>query len=91
MDQERSAKISRRAALQQLSILACAVPIALMSMTSLLEAQHKASKAEAAYQDNPMGDLKCAGCAYFLPPKGCEGVDGDISPSGWCKLYKSKA
>ncbi len=90
MDQENSDRISRRSVLKGLSFLACAVPATLMAGKGVSEAQGKVSKAKAEYQDKPMDGKKCADCVHFRPPNGCEGVEGEISPSGWCKLFKAK-
>jgi hypothetical protein len=46
----------------------------------------KMSRAEAQYQDTPRGGLNCAGCALFRRLR-CTVVEGDISPSGWCRLF----
>jgi hypothetical protein len=40
-----------------------------------------------AYQTTPKGLFSCAACTFFIPPGGCKVVSGDISPSGWCKLF----
>jgi hypothetical protein len=29
----------------------------------------------------------CAMCTLFEPPKSCKIVEGDVSPSGWCKAF----
>jgi hypothetical protein len=50
-------------------------------------AQQKVSQAEAEYQDRPKSGLACAACTLFRPPRSCEVVQGDISPSGWCKFF----
>jgi hypothetical protein len=47
----------------------------------------KLSKAQAEYQDSPKGIAMCATCTLFLAPRACKLVEGDISPSGWCKAY----
>jgi uncharacterized membrane protein len=46
-----------------------------------------ATQAEALYQDTSKGILSCAACAFFLPPRACKVVAGDISPKGWCKFF----
>jgi hypothetical protein len=43
--------------------------------------------AEAEYQDRPKHGLGCAACTLFRPPRSCEIVQGDISPSGWPKFF----
>jgi len=90
MDQESTSKISRRAALKQMSFLACTVPITIAVLTSSSGAQGKASKAAASYQDSPKGSQQCSGCINFIPPNTCKVVDGEVSPHGWCSLWTSK-
>jgi hypothetical protein len=50
-------------------------------------AQQKISQAEAEYQDRPKSGLACAACTLFRPPRSCQVVAGDISPTGWCKFF----
>jgi hypothetical protein len=91
---EHEEKISRRSALKKMSFFACAVPITVMTISGLSEGQGKsakASKATAEYQDKPKDGKQCSGCSNFLPPNGCMGVEGEISPSGWCKFFKPKS
>jgi hypothetical protein len=45
------------------------------------------SRAEAQYQETPRGGLSCAGCSFFRRPRGCQVVEGDVSPNGWCRLF----
>jgi hypothetical protein len=47
----------------------------------------KISQVEARYQNTPRGMFSCATCTFFLKPRSCKLVGGDISPSGWCKLF----
>ena len=54
-------------------------------------AQGKISQEQAQYQPSPKGDQQCAGCRYFLDGNKCEKVEGEISPSGWCSLYRPKS
>jgi hypothetical protein len=51
------------------------------------EPPEKLSQIAAAYQDTPKGLLSCAVCTFFIRPRGCRVVSGDISPTGWCKLF----
>ncbi len=51
----------------------------------------KMAKTAVAYQDTPKGDHQCSNCALFQPPNSCQFVDGEISPSGWCKVWVKKA
>jgi hypothetical protein len=48
---------------------------------------NKMSQAVAEYQPTPKGMFSCAVCTFFIKPKACKVVDGDVSPAGWCKLF----
>jgi hypothetical protein len=50
-------------------------------------ADEKLSKQQAEYQDSPKGIQMCATCTLFEAPHSCKVVEGDVSPSGWCKAY----
>jgi len=50
-------------------------------------AAEKMSKAEAEYQDSPKDIRMCATCTLFEPPRACKVVEGDVSPTGWCKAF----
>jgi hypothetical protein len=45
----------------------------------------------AGYQAQPNNDQRCAFCAHFQPPAGCQLVQGTIVPNGWCKLFRAKS
>jgi len=47
----------------------------------------RVSQAEAQYQNTPKGQFSCAACTFFIKPRSCKVVTGDISPNGWCKLF----
>jgi hypothetical protein len=47
----------------------------------------KTSQIAAAYQSTPKGLFSCAVCTLFIRPRSCKVVSGDISPTGWCKLF----
>ncbi len=51
------------------------------------EANAKVAPNLVAYQATPKDGHDCKGCKLFEPPNGCKSVSGDISPSGWCKLW----
>ena len=57
------------------------------SAISNVLAQTKMSKQAAQYQDSPKDIRMCATCTLFVPPRGCQVVEGDINPDGWCKAY----
>ena len=47
----------------------------------------KTSQLDAQYQATPKGMFSCALCTFFVKPRSCKLVSGDISPQGWCKLF----
>ena len=47
----------------------------------------KMSQIAAAYQSTPKGLFSCAVCTFFIRPRSCKVVGGDISPTGWCKVF----
>jgi len=49
--------------------------------------QKKLTQAAARYQDHPNGNEICGSCPYFVAPKSCVLVEGEISPTGWCPIY----
>jgi len=51
----------------------------------------KMAPTAVAYQDSPKGTQECSNCAFFEAPNACKVVDGNISPSAWCKLWAKKA
>jgi High potential iron-sulfur protein len=50
----------------------------------------KMAQPAAAYQATPKGPQQCDNCLLFQAPNACQIVDGEISPSGWCKFYAKK-
>jgi hypothetical protein len=51
------------------------------------EPSARLSQIAAAYQTTAKGMFTCAVCTFFVPPHSCKMVSGDISPTGWCKLF----
>jgi len=51
----------------------------------------KIAQSAVYYQMSPKDGQQCGQCAQFLSPHGCKLVDGDISPSGWCRLWVKRA
>ena len=47
----------------------------------------KLSQIAAAYQTTAKGMFSCGVCSFFIRPRSCKVVSGDISPIGWCKLF----
>jgi hypothetical protein len=77
--------VSRRNAL--LAAVAAA-PILALGMT---RAEAKMAQTAVGYQQTPNGDKQCDGCNFFVAPNACKLVDGEIIPSGYCKLWVKKA
>jgi hypothetical protein len=50
----------------------------------------KVAQSAAHYQPTPNEGRACAGCYLFLAPNHCRFLAGDISPSGWCRLWRAK-
>jgi hypothetical protein len=86
--EEASAGLSRRRLLRGATVAACGA-------TALFAGARRAdagqvSQTAAGYQPSPKGDQRCDNCVLFQAPSSCKFVAGDISPSGWCKLYAKK-
>jgi hypothetical protein len=84
-------KLSRRAVLRRVGLLAGAVLAANVVPGKEALAQQKATKEAMKYQDKPNGDKQCSNCVQFVPPASCKVVDGAISPSGYCIIWVKKA
>lgn len=50
----------------------------------------KKQKPDMMYRSWPNRDQYCAKCTMFVPNDSCTAVEGDISPNGWCALFKRK-
>jgi hypothetical protein len=66
------------------------VPLAAFSFGRAVAAG-KVAQSAAGYQQAPKGGQACAGCNSFVAPNHCKLVAGEISPSGWCRLWTPKA
>jgi hypothetical protein len=54
------------------------------------KAAAKVAQRVAQYQPTPKGGQACAGCNSFVAPNHCKVVAGEVSPSGWCRLWTKK-
>jgi High potential iron-sulfur protein len=62
------------------------------SLVPLKRAAAKMSQQSVAYQESPKGDQQCSNCSLFQAPTNtCTIVDGNVSPTGWCKFWVKKA
>ena len=81
--------ISRRIVL--LRSAGCAAGAA-ASLVPLKWAAAKMSQQSVGYQDSPKADQQCSNCSLFQAATNtCTIVDGNVSPTGWCKYWAKKA
>jgi hypothetical protein len=83
---------SRRAFIKTLGVAAAAATCGRAASSAEAQEykpqeQKKLTQAAAHYQDHPKGNEGCGSCPYFIFPKSCVVVEGDISPTGWCPIY----
>ena len=85
--------ISRRAMIRNAALTAGGA--AILGTTAIVtrnaEAQAaKTSQKAVGYQDTPHAAQQCDNCKQFEAPSSCKVVAGDVSPTGWCKVYIKK-
>jgi High potential iron-sulfur protein len=81
--------ISRRIVL--LRSAGCAAGAAAL-LVPLKWAAAKMSQQSVGYQDSPKADQQCSNCSLFQAATNtCTIVDGNVSPTGWCKYWAKKA
>jgi hypothetical protein len=80
-----STEVSRR---RVLIFLIGAAPCSALSVGGAA-APVKVAQSAAHYQPTPNEGHACAGCYAFLAPNQCKFLAGEISPSGWCRLWKA--
>ena len=82
---------SRRAFIKTIGVAAAAATCGRAEAAKAQEykpqEQKKLTQAAARYQDHPKGNDSCGTCPYFLFPKSCAVVEGEISVSGWCPIF----
>jgi hypothetical protein len=59
-------------------------------MAGRTEAAARVSQSAVHYQPTPKDGQQCGQCAQYVTPHACRLVDGDIAPSGWCRLWVKK-
>jgi len=84
-----SPRVSRRDFLFAAAVGSGALAAASLVATPA-QAAGKIPQKAVAYQSTPKGAQRCDNCALWQGPSSCKLVDGNISPSGWCSLYKKK-
>ena len=82
---------SRRAFIRTMGAVAaattCGRAVAAKAQNYKPQDQKKLTQDAARYQDHPKGNEICGGCPYFIFPKSCVLVEGEISATGWCPMY----
>ena len=83
------AVITRRRFLENAGVAGVTTAIASLSLIS--PANAKVSQKAVMYQPTPKGSRKCSGCKFFQSSTStCEKVAGEISPNGWCAIWRKK-
>ncbi len=90
VSEEHAQSVSRRQLLRSATLVAGTAALLVAGATGPAAAGSMTQKA-AGYQPTPKGDQRCDGCTLFVSPASCKLVAGDISPSGWCRLYVKKS
>jgi hypothetical protein len=85
--EQSSAEVSRRSLLLHGAASAVGIATILVANSNSAKA-NPLPKTAVNYQDTPKGDRQCSNCSLFVPPNGCKNVVGDISPNGWCVLWR---
>jgi hypothetical protein len=82
---------SRRAFVKTMGVVAAAATCGRAAAAKAQEYkpqdQKKLTQAAARYQDHPKENESCGNCPYFVFPKSCVLVEGEISALGWCPIY----
>ena len=60
-----------------------------MKIQEIITESHTHSKQEVNYVAMSTSSERCSECVHWRAPDKCEIVTGAISPSGWCKYFKS--
>jgi hypothetical protein len=77
-------KWPRRAVLSMLASTAAALGLG----ASFARAAIKLGMVDVDYQQHPKGKERCDNCRVWDPPNHCLSVEGEISPSGWCNIWR---
>ena len=86
-----STELSRRSVLHGATCAAVAAPILGAAVSTFPgPAEAKSSQSSVAYQAGPKGNQRCDNCSLWQPPSACKTVDGEVAPTGWCKIYIPK-
>ena len=89
-DSRETEPVSRRQLLRNATLVAGGMAVLATVISTERAEAGQMTKQASGYQATPKGDQRCDGCSLFQAPSSCKFVAGDISPSGWCRLYKKK-
>ena len=64
-------------------------PVAALSVGAA-SAGPKVAQTAAYYRPTPKEGQACAACYAFISPNHCKLLAGEISPTGWCRLWKAR-
>jgi hypothetical protein len=81
---------SRRAFIKTMGVFAaatCGRAAAAKAQDYKPQDQKQLTQAAARYQDHPKGNESCGACPFFVFPKSCVVVEGEISATGWCPMF----
>lgn len=78
--------VTRRSVL--VHAVASAAGVAALGASASGQDQPKVPQKAVAYRATPNGNQKCSNCSLFIKPNACQKVAGDISPDGYCILYR---
>ena len=83
---DETVKLSRRGVV----ISAAGSAALLAGMANWAQADMKVSQSAVHYQAAPKDGQDCGHCYQFVAPKSCRIVNGEIAPTGWCRLWVKK-
>jgi hypothetical protein len=82
-----SREMSRRSVLLQGAASAAGV-VTILSVNVKSASANQIPQKSVQYQSTPKDDRQCSGCSLFVAPNSCKNVAGEISPNGWCMLWR---
>lgn len=88
---KRSASTVTRRDFINIAAVGAGAVFAAQMATSASAAAKKFTQQQAHYQPVPKSGQRCQNCALWQSPTACQVVEGQVSPAGWCILYKAKS
>ena len=84
-------EFSRRQLLRNATLIAGSAAVLATALTAGCAEAGAMTQKAAGYQATPKGAQQCSTCSLFQAPSSCKLVAGEISPTGWCRLYVKKS